>query len=67
MSAGTQLYLLVIRLSPGSEPGTDVPMDITKISTLLGDYANATKCIYKFKVGSTIVIVSFGVILQDNL
>ena len=48
--SGTQLYLLILRLSPGNEPGVDVPVQITKVSTVLADYSKATKCLYKFKV-----------------
>lgn len=60
--SGTQLYLIVLRLSKGSEPGTDVPMFITKVSTLLGDYAKATKCLYKFKVtGEARIVAVFEV------
>ena len=48
--SGTQMYMLAIRLSAGSELGIDVPKMINQVNSLLGDYAKATKCLYKFKV-----------------
>ena len=44
------MYMIILRLSTGSEPGIDVPKIINQINSLLGDYAKATKCLYKFKV-----------------
>ena len=49
--SSTQMYMLAIRLPAGHELGIDVPKVINQVNSLLGDYAKATKCLYKFKVG----------------
>lgn len=56
------MYMIILRLSTGSEPGIDVPKIINQINSLLGDYAKATKCLYKFKVtGEPRIIAVFEV------
>ncbi|KAL3874636.1 hypothetical protein ACJMK2_037621 [Sinanodonta woodiana] len=46
----SQLFFIHIRIKESSTPGMDLPMFLTKVTSLLGGYSSATTCIHRFKV-----------------